>query len=369
MKRKKIAIVSDVMMSIGGAEMVVMKLMEMYPAADFYTLFISPKALKGIEERFPKINVRTSIFQRIIKGDNVSKYVSIIKLISWMYWELLDLSRYDLVISSSHSFMSKNVKKGKGAKHLSYIHTPPRYLYDEFNEIGWIKTKPWSLFFWPWKKILRYVDWMGAKRPDVMMANSVNVAKRIEKYYGRVAVVVYPPVGGNFGVRKGSKKDNYFVCLSRLVRQKGIDLAVSTCSFYKIPLIVVGKGGEISRLRNMADTCVEFVEECDDKLKFKILANAKALIYTSKEEDFGMVPIEALKLGTPVIAYMSGGVVESVVDGVNGILYKEFNKVSLYEAIKKFNKKKISRQTCISSVRKFSDKVFEKKIRDYVDNE
>lgn len=368
MKRKKVAIISDVMMSIGGAEVVVMKLMEMYPRADFYTLFISPRALRRIEESFPEITIRTSIFQRIIRGDNISKYISIIKLISWIYWEYLDLSRYDLILSSSHSFMSKNVKRRKGAKHLSYVHTPPRYLYEEFNEIGWIKRKPWSLFFWPWKKLLRYIDGIGAKRPDIIMANSVNVAKRIKKYYGREAVVVYPPIGKIFGVSKGIKRGNYFVCLSRLVRQKGIDLAVSTCSFYKVPLIVVGKGGEMGRLRKMADTCVEFVEECDDKLKFEILAGAKALIYTSKEEDFGIVPIEALKLGTPVIAYMSGGVVESVVDGENGVLFREFNKDSLYEAIKKINKKNINRHICISSVRKFSDEIFEKRVKSLVSN-
>ncbi|MFA5025603.1 MAG: glycosyltransferase [Candidatus Shapirobacteria bacterium] len=365
MKTKKVAIVSDIMMTFGGAEVVVLKLMEMYPNADFYTLFISPGALKKIEGNFPKIRVRTSIFQRLIRGDKISKYISIVKIFSWMYWEWLDLNEYDLILSSSHSYMSKNVKRKKEAKHLSYVHTPPRYLYDEFNEIFWIKNKPWSWFFWPLKKWLRYIDKKGSKRADIMVANSENVAKRIKKYYQREVVVVYPPVEVLVD-KKIIKKGEYYVCLSRLVRQKGIELAVDTCSKYKISLLVIGRGDELQRLRKMAGPSVEFIEKCDDRQKIEILSGAKALIYTSKEEDFGMVPVEALKVGTPVIAYASGGVMETVKDKKNGVLFYKFNQNSLLTAIKLLDKLHINRQSCIDSVRKYSDKNFKAQINNLI---
>lgn len=365
MKKNEVAIISDVMMTFGGAETVVMKFMEMYPNADFYTLFISCGALKKIESKFPNIKVRTSIFQRLINGDNVSKYISIIKLLSWVYWEYLDLSQYKLIISSSHSFMSKNVKKGKGAKHLSYIHTPPRYLYEEYNEIGWIKDKPWSFLFWPWKKLLQFVDKRGSKRPDILIANSQNVAKRINKYYGREAVVVYPPVEVK-GVNKTHKKGSYFVCLSRLVKQKGIDLAVNTCTKNNFPLIVIGKGDELNNLRDIAGSNVEFVESCDDNNKFKILSGAKALIYPSRDEDFGIVPVEALKMGVPVIAFNSGGVKETVFEGKNGIFFDKYCEDMLAQAIKKFEKMNISEKECKKSVRQYSSYRFMKEIRNLI---
>jgi glycosyltransferase involved in cell wall biosynthesis len=366
MKAKKVAIVADMMMGVGGAEVVVLKVLEMFPGADFYTLFISPGALKKIEEKFPKLRVRTSFFQRFIKSDRVSKYISIIKIISWIYWEILDLSNYDLVLSLSHSFMAKNVKRGKEAKHISYIHTPPRFLYGEFNEIYWIKNKPWKWLFWPIKKGLIYIDKKGSKRPDIMVANSKNVARRIKKYYGREARVIYPPVEV-LKVMKNYNKKEYFVCLSRLVKQKGIELAVKVCSEKKIPLIVIGSGEELIRLKKLAGKSVRFVENCGDKLKFKILTKALALIYTSKEEDFGIVPVEALKVGTPVIAYKSGGVLETVVDGVNGVFYNNFDKKDLEEATRRLMKLKIDSKTCIKSVEKFSSKNFVKEMRRVID--
>ncbi len=361
MKRRRVAIVSDIMMNLGGAEVVVTKMLEMFPEADLYTLFICPGALKKIEEKFFQVRVRTSNFQRLIRSDKVSKYISIIKIFSWIYWEFLDLRDYDLVLSSSHSFMSKNVKKSKGAKHLAYVHTPPRYLYDEFNEIAWIKEKPWKWLFWPMRKFLIYVDKKGAKRADILIANSKNVAKRIKKYYGREAVVIYPPVEVERVDSKSDRKE-YYVCLSRLVKQKGIELAVRTCTKYKKKLMVVGKGGELPRLKRIAGATVEFMEECNDKEKAMVLSGAKALIYTSKDEDFGIVPVEALKLGTPVIAFDSGGVKESVIDGKNGILFEKFNDKSLLSAMKSLDKLKIGKKECIESAEAYSVKNFKKQI-------
>ena len=359
MKQRRVAIVADIMTAIGGAEVVVMELLNMFSEADLYTLFISPGALKKIEDKYPKVRVRTSFFQRFIKSDQINKYISIIKIISWVYWEWLDLREYNLIISSSHSYMAKNVKKGKGARHVAYIHTPPRFLYDEFNEIFWIKKKPWKWLFWPIKKGLIYIDKKGSKRPDIMVANSKNVAKRIKKYYGREAEIIYPPVDVG-RTTTDIIKNEYYVCLSRLVKQKGIDLAVKMCTKNKIPLVVIGRGGELESLKKLAGSNVEFIEECDDSKKIDILAYAKALIYTSKEEDFGIVPIEALSVGTPVIAYNSGGVSESIIHKKNGVLFNKFTENDLIKAIRLFEKCKITRHDCVRSAKKYSIQSFRK---------
>lgn len=365
MRRKKVAIVSDVMMSVGGAEIVVMELLKTFPNADFYTLFICPSAKKKIQKKFPKIKIRTSIFQYLIWGDVINKYISIIKIFSWIYWESLNLIQYDLIISSSHSYMAKNVKKKKGTIHLSYVHTPPRYLYNEFNEIAWIKNTPGKWLFWPIAVLLKYIDKRGSIRPDIMVANSRNVAMRIKKYYGRETKVVYPPVEV-ISNKNNIKKGDYFVCLSRLVLQKGIDLAVRVCTENSIPLIVIGNGDELGNLKKIAGPTIRFLEKCDDNEKFEILSRAQALIYTSKEEDFGIVPVEALKLGTPVIAYNSGGVKETVIHKKNGVLFEKLTEDNLIKAIKLFRKLKISRNTCIESVKRYSSKNFEKQIKNLV---
>lgn len=368
MKTNKVAIVADVMMKFGGAELVTEYIMKMYPTADFYTLIIVPGMRSRLKMKFPGININTSGFQRLMRSDSVSKYISIIKLFSWVYWEILDLKKYDLIISLSHSFMSKNVKKRHGAFHISYIFTPPRYLYDEYNEIDWLRKIPWVWLFWPIKVFIRIVDKIGAKRPDVLLAVSENVRKRIKKYYRRESVVVYSPVtiDNKIVSRILPKKKNYYVCLSRLVKQKGIDLAVKTFNIINKQLVVIGNGDELENLKKIAGKNIEFVVGCNDVKKIEILAGAKALVYTSKDEDFGLVPIEAMALGVPVIAYRSGGVVETVVEAETGIFFDEFSEDSLLKAVEKFETMKIDPSKCRQRANKFSESVFKAEIREIV---
>jgi glycosyltransferase involved in cell wall biosynthesis len=350
---KKVAVVVDVMMEHGGAEKVTESFLRMFPGADLYTLLIVPAARKKIELEFPGIVIYTSPFQWFVGGNRVTKYISIIKLFSWIYWELLDLKKYDLVISSSHSYMAKNVKTKRGAFHLSYVFTPPRYLYREFCEIGIIRKFPLNIILWPMMTMLRWIDRNGVARSDILVVDSQNVRRRVKRYYGRKSVVVYPPVEVKIPKNR-AKKGKYYVCLSRLVKQKGIDLAVKTCTENKLPLVVVGNGDELGNLKKMAGSNVKFVENCEDDQKYKILSGAKALIYTSREEDFGIVPVEALKMGIPVIALASGGVMESVMHKKNGVLFDIFDQKSLLGAMRLLDSLDIKRQDCIESVRKYS---------------
>jgi len=357
---KKVAVVSDVVMTYGGAEKVLEVFLEIFPESDLYTLFLTPKARRNIEKKFPQVKINTSFFQVFVRSDSVNKYISLIKFISWIYWEFLDLKKYDLIISSSHSYMSKNVKKGKRGFHISYIHTPPRFLYNEYCEINFIKGFPVKFLIWPFIKILRKVDLVGSKRADLLLANSENVKKRIEKYYKRESQILYPPVD-LVGQKCSSFKKNYYVCLSRLVKQKGIDVAVKTCSRYNLPLWVVGDGGEFNYLKKISGKSINFLRQCGDRQKKQILAGAKALIYTSIDEDFGIVPVEALALGVPVIAHNSGGVKETIVDGVNGVFFDDLSESSLKKAIDRFNRLKIIKKKCIDSADKFSNVNFKKR--------
>jgi glycosyltransferase involved in cell wall biosynthesis len=357
MSENRVAIVSDVVMEYGGAEKVLGAIMEMYPRATLYTLFIVPTALRNIKMKFPEIVVKTSPFQIFVTSNKVSRFMSVIKLFSWTYWEKLDLSKNDLVISSSHSYGSKAVRTN--CFHLSYVHTPPRYLYDEFSELGFFKMA----IFWPVRKWLMGIDQNGAMQPDVMVANSINIRNRIKKYYGRDSIVVYPPIDE---VRVGrGVNPNYYIWISRLVKQKGVELAIEACQNLGVKLIVVGDGDERRRLEKKFHQ-VTFVGKVDDRQKLKLLEGAKALLYTSIDEDFGIVPIEALKKGIPVIAFKSGGTKETVVDGKNGVLFDDYSVLGLVNAIKRFEKMEFNRFECVKSVEKFSKQIFKNKISDII---
>ena len=361
----KVAIVADCLIKYGGAERVVDNLLKIYPNSDLYTLFITPEARLKIKKIFPKVNIYTSWNQFLIKKENVNKYISIIKLWSNHFWKSLDLNKYDLIISSSHSFGSKNISNYDGI-HISYVHTPPRFLYDEFSEISWVKRGLIKIILSPIWNYLKKIDIEGSKKP-LLVANSKNVAKRIKKYYDRQPLVIYPPVKIN-EFTKNTIKENYYVCLSRLVKQKGIDLAIKVCTKNNWPLIVVGNGPEIKRLKKNSGKNISFVENCSDKQKAIILRKAKALIYLSIEEDFGIVPIESMSEGTPVIGFASGGVKETVINGKTGILFYERTELGLEKAIEKFNQKKWSQDLCRNQAEKFSEKIFMSKLDKLIEN-
>jgi hypothetical protein len=207
----KVAIVVDCLIKYGGAERVVDSLLKMYPNSDLYALFVTPEAQKRIKKLFPKIKIHTSWNQLLVKNENVNKYISIIKLWSNHYWRSLNLNRYDLIVSSSHSFGSKNISNYDGI-HISYVHTPPRFLYDEFSEIGWVKKWPIKIFLSPIWNYLKKLDFEGSKR-SLMVANSETVSRRVEKYYGKKSLVIYPPVKIDDSLKKIVKKDYYIFLL------------------------------------------------------------------------------------------------------------------------------------------------------------
>lgn len=356
----KIAIVHDQFLYFGGAERVLLALIHMYQSSDVYTAFVTPKN-RDVIKQYTKGKITTSPFDA---WPFAHTRPDIYKPLLFVWWEHLDLSEYDLVISSSHSFSSKSVIVSRPSVHVSYIHTPPRYLWGEYSETRWLQKPLTKFLLFPLFTWLRYKDKIGAKRPDVLIANSKTVQARIKKYYGLDSIVVYPPI--EIPSKHSKKNPRYYLCVSRLVKQKGIALAIKACNELKEALVIVGTGAQEKYLRSIAGLTIRFLGFMPDNKMAGIYSGARALIYPAIEEDFGLVPLEAMAHGVPVIGFKSGGVKETVIEGKTGIFFERWTKRGLIDAIKRFQQKKLLARNCRKQAEKFSKECFNKKIHQLV---
>ena len=365
----KIALVHDYLKEYGGAERVLETFHEIWPKAPVYTTVYIPRFLGPHRKRVEKWDIRPSFLQHVpMKG----KLLSPFRFIGPYIFKSINLKEYDVVIvSAAGTYTSPNfVNVGPETLHICYYHTPPRYLYGYPTAASW--QNAW------WKKILyvcgqvpmhflRMADFKAAQRPDYVLANSKEVAARIEKFYRRKAKVIYAPVDIPKGLQKPKEK-KYYLAGGRLARPKRVDLAIKVCTKLNLPLKIFGKdfAGYGEELRKMAGPTVEFLGEVTDKKKWELMAGAKAYIFPAEFEDFGITPVEAMAAGAPVIALRSGGVIETVVDGKTGIFFDEANTTSLTKAIRKFEKTKIRSEDCIKQAQKFSTERFKKEIEMFV---
>ncbi|MFH1855397.1 MAG: glycosyltransferase [bacterium] len=352
MKAKKIAIVAEWLTSRGGAEYVVDSLLEAFPEADLFTTVFNEKKLPEYIKRNPKTSFLQSVpFSR-------SKHQSIPPLLLPAI-KSLNLEGYDLIISSS-SAIGKGINKPENSVHVCYCHTPMRYAWQ--SEIDdRLVSKPFGRFF---LEYLKRWDIRNNKDVDFFLTNSKTVQKRIKKFYGRSSTVIYPPV--NLLQSKQSKPGNYFISLGRLIPYKRTDLAILSCQKLGQKLLVAGDGEDLSSLEKIATKPTKFLGRISSEQKAQYLGSAKALIFPG-EEDFGIVPIEALSCGTPVIAYAKGGASEYIINRKNGILFKEQNVESLIEAIEKFSKTKFDKKYIIKSAQKFAKECFKKEIKEFIE--
>lgn len=374
----KVAIVHDYLKEFGGAERVVETLLEIWPDADVYTAIYSPKYLGPHRLRVEKWKIKTSFLQYFPFKE---KLISYFRFIGPWIFKSFDLTKYDLVIvSAAGTYTSPNfVKVGTKTLNLCYCHTPPRYLY------GYPTAQDWSN---TWGKrvlralgtipmhFLRMADFNAAQKPDYFIANSKEVATRIQKFYRRDSVIIYPPVDVKESERyvqhvHDVHERSYYLAGGRLARPKRVDLAVKACTKLHLPLKVFGKefAGYGDELREMAGPTVEFLGEVTDEERWKLMAGAKAYIFPAEAEDFGITPAEAMAVGTPVIAYRSGGVVESVIEGKTGVFFEKPTAESLIKAIKQFNSSNrytIKAENCVAQARKFSRERFKKEINQFV---
>ena len=361
----RVAIVHDWLTNLGGGERVVEALSEAFPEAPIYTSVYDPAGI----DLFDTKEVRSSFLQSWPMAKSRHQLYPMLRRYAF---ESFDLSTYDVVISSS-SAEAKGVITNTNTLHISYIHTPTRYYWsgyqDYVNSPGLGLFNPLARTVLPRVvKDMRRWDFAAAQRADHLVANSKTVQERISKYYKRDSQIIFPPVEADrFNASDNEEDGDYYLVVSRLIPYKRVDLAVLACSELNKQLVVVGDGSELAKLRKMASNNVEFIDSANDKLVAELYSKCKALIFTAYE-DFGIVPVEAMASGTPVIAYGYGGASESVIDSQTGVFFNTQSVESLKEAIYRFEQLKFSKSTIRKHAKKFSKTRFIREITDLVND-
>lgn len=359
----RVALIHDLLASYGGSEQVLLQLHRLFPQAPIYTSVHDPCRLPA---EFAELQVRTTFLQRLPWSR--SHYETVVPLMPFAFARL-DLSGYDLVISSSHA-CSKGVTTDPRSLHVCYCHTPMRYAWSH-QEIYLAKAPLRPLTAPPARALLAWLrrwDAATARRPHHLLCNSEHVRRRIQRFWGRDAEVVYPPVRlERFSPpRRPPLPDAPFLVVGRLVEYKRTEVAVQACSRLGLPLQVIGRGPELGRLQRLAGPSVRFLGEVSDAELACAYRNCRALIFPP-DEDFGLVPLEAMASGRPVLALGAGGALETVVPGVTGDFYPdaglgEEGVEALVRALQSFRPSEYDPADCRARAEQFSPARFRQQV-------
>lgn len=364
----KVALIHDHLAQDGGAEKVLKILADMFPEAPIYTLLYEKK---HVNKYFKNRQIETSVIQKLPGG---------VKHYQWYLFfmpiavEFFDLRGYDLVISDTSSF-AKGVITSPNTLHICYCHTPTRYLWSDTHQyINELKYNKWL------KKIISLIlnrirlwDRAAADRVDLFIANSKTVQKRIQKYYRRESLVIYPPVETErFKIADLSqqvKGEQYFLVGCRLAPYKRVDIVIE--AFKKLGpdyhLKIFGDGVDLERLKKLAAGAsqIEFLGRVSDEEKAELYRHAQAFI-NPQEEDFGITAVESMAAGRPVIAYRRGGATETVLEGKTGIFFDEQTADDIASAVKNFKASDFNPQEIHAWSEKFSVNNFQNQINDFI---
>jgi glycosyltransferase involved in cell wall biosynthesis len=350
------AVVHDWLNGMRGGEKVLEALLDIYPHATIYTLFHE----RGkVSTRIESHRIITSWLNRI--PGVYRHYRNLLPLFPYAV-ESWDLSGFDLVISSSHA-VAKGVRAG-GATHICYCHTPMRYVWDAEDDyaFGTIRGSILRVV----RPRLQHWDCEAARRVDHFIANSRFVRERIRTYYGREAEVIHPPIDTLFFAPSSDvNRQDFYLAVGALVPYKRFDLIIDTFNKLDRKLVIAGSGPELARLRKIARRNVEFRGWIADEQLRHLYRTAKALVFAARE-DFGMVAVEAQACGCPVIAFGTGGSVETIQDGMNGILFAEQDADDLVRAIRRFESMTWPEEQVRCRVEIFSRETFQTRIRKFV---
>lgn len=355
----KVALVHDRLNIFGGSERVLEDLHSLFTDA---TVFTSIADYSCLPESWKEWNIKTSFLQSMSLARRHHRL-----FLPWMilYFEQLDLSDYDLVISSSHC-AAKAVICRPDAFHICYCHSPLRYAWAPDPANYYFKKMRHGKFalslFMHW---IRMWDYCSAARVDHFIANSHHIQAKIKRYYGRESNVIYPGVDIS-RFKTTNDISDYYLVVSRMVPYKRLDLAVKAANKLKRRLLVVGNGPDERSLRKIAGPTVEFQGHLCDKDLVAVLSRCKALLFPG-EEDFGLTPVEAQASGKPVIAYGRGGATETVIDGVTGVLFDKQTVDSLCETIIKFESMKLCPAAARKNAERFSRDIFKQAFASILD--
>ena len=357
----KVAIVHDWFAQIGGAEKVVKVLLEIFPDADLFALvdFFDEDARK---KYLNGKSVTTTFIQNLpFSKKYFRKYLPLFPFAI----EQLDVRDYDLVISSSHA-VAKGVICAPWQTHIVYCYTPMRYAWDMENiyfsdhNINTLQKLFLKYIFYR----IRQWDIINSIRVDYFISISHLVQKRIKRYYNVESEIIYPPVDTT-RFRLCTDKDEFYLTASRLVPYKKVKMIVEAFVQNKKRLIVAGKGPELESIRKIATENITVLGEVNDSEMVTLMQKAKGFIFAAFE-DFGIVPVEAMSCGTPVIAYSKGGCEDTVIDGKTGIFFDEQNTVSLNKAIERFEKMDFDYEFISEHAKYFNTDRFKEEISTFI---
>lgn len=332
---QKVVIVHDFLVTLGGAERVAKELLDMFPDAPIYTLLYDEEATGSV---FPRERVHASVLQSLPRWLR-KRYRWLLPFLAPAI-EAMDLREYDVVISSSGAW-SKGVVTKLKTRHIAYIHSPMRFAWEHANRHAKTQKGKTSLLRRMMLGYARVWDTVAADRPDVLVANSAYTLRRIAKYYRRDSTVVYPPValGERFDAKtladKTLESRGYFLTVARMTKGKNVSIVTEAFGKLKFPLVVIGSGYDEKAMRAGASANVSFLGRVSDEETARYMANARAVIFPS-EDDFGIVPVEAMQMGTPVIALRKGGATETVVENETGIFFDAPISVAVADGVRRF---------------------------------
>lgn len=354
----RIAIVHDYFTQLGGAEKVAKELYRLLPESFLFATVAVPNCMPPGLEGVP---VETSWMQAL---PNIENYYRLYFFLYPFAVSSLDLSSYDLVVSSSSGY-AKGVQTSMDAIHVCYCHTPMRWAwnyqsYVKRESFGFSQKAILPMFI----RGLRLWDEQASRQPDHFVANSRTVAERIRRVYQRSAEVIHPPIEIE-RFHPCGKQDDYYLVLSRLVSYKRIDLAVQACTQRRKKLLVIGEGPDRQNLEAIAGPSVHFLGRAPDEQVEYHVARCQALLFPG-EEDFGMAPVEAAAAGRPTIAYRAGGAEETIVENVTGLFFNQQTSEDLGDAIEKFERQQWSPDTLRTHAESFGVPVFQDRFRSFL---
>ena len=363
----RVALVHDYIKEYGGAERVLEALHEIWPDAPVFTTVYLPEFLGPHKERFnPPAggwNIKTSWLQIL---PFKSKLISPIRLIAPFVFKSFDFSRFDVVLADASAF-AKGVKVPPKTMLVCYCHTPTRYLWLDGKSYVEALSYPAIIkaLIPPVLAQIKKWDVRAAQRPHHYIANSKTVSARIKRFYNRDSIVVYPPVDTEF-FNNISGKENYYFAASRLEPYKKIELVVEAFNDLGLPLKIAGSGTASLKLRKMAKSNIEFLGRVSDEELRRRYSEAQAFIFPAIE-DAGIMPIEAMSCGTPVIALGEGGALETVLSGKTGLFFKEPTSSSLKATIANFHPDNFNREVIREHARQFDKHIFRAKIKSLIE--